>query len=201
MRSSARRCRSSAKAFARPSTFAAIERVLDVAAGNGNASLAAARRFALVVSTDYVGALLDRGAGARRRRAAADRVPGSGRREPALRRREFPRGAVDLRRDVHARPAAGGEPSWCASASAAAGSASPTGRRTSFIGQLFKTIGKYIPPAPGVKSPALWGNRAHLDDAVRPRRLDPRGQPHLQFPLPLARITCSKSSAPITVRC
>src|SRR5688500_14096854 len=36
------------------------ERVLDVAAGNGNATLAAARHFAEVTSTDYVGALLDR---------------------------------------------------------------------------------------------------------------------------------------------
>jgi hypothetical protein len=33
----------------------------------------------------------------------------------------------------------------------------------SFIGRLFKTIGKYVPPAPGVKSPALWGTKAHLD--------------------------------------
>jgi hypothetical protein len=32
-----------------------------------------------------------------------------------------------------------------------------------FIGRLFKTIGKYVPPAPGVKSPALWGTEAHLD--------------------------------------
>src|SRR5262249_42660859 len=32
-----------------------------------------------------------------------------------------------------------------------------------FVGQLFKTIGKYVPPAPGVKSPALWGSKAHLD--------------------------------------
>src|ERR1700716_3480667 len=46
------------------------QRVLDVAAGNGNATLAAARRFAEVVSTDYVGALLERG----RERAAADRL-------------------------------------------------------------------------------------------------------------------------------
>ena len=38
------------------------ERVLDVAAGNGNASLAAARRGGKVTSTDYVGALLERGA-------------------------------------------------------------------------------------------------------------------------------------------
>ena len=37
------------------------ERVLDVAAGNGNATLAAARRFASVTSTDYVPALLERG--------------------------------------------------------------------------------------------------------------------------------------------
>ncbi len=32
-----------------------------------------------------------------------------------------------------------------------------------FIGRLFKTIGKYVPPAPGMKSPALWGTKAHLD--------------------------------------
>ena len=47
------------------------QRVLDVAAGNGNATLAAARRFAEVVSTDYVATLLERG----RERAAADRLP------------------------------------------------------------------------------------------------------------------------------
>jgi SAM-dependent methyltransferase len=34
----------------------------------------------------------------------------------------------------------------------------------SFIGQLFKTIGKYLPPAAGLKSPALWGTRARLDE-------------------------------------
>src|SRR5215208_7965832 len=47
------------------------ERVLDVAAGNGNATLAAARHFAHVTSTDYVGALLARG----KERAAAERLP------------------------------------------------------------------------------------------------------------------------------
>ena len=44
------------------------ERVLDVAAGNGNATLAAARRFAHVTSTDYVPTLLDKG----RERARAE---------------------------------------------------------------------------------------------------------------------------------
>jgi hypothetical protein len=33
-----------------------------------------------------------------------------------------------------------------------------------FIGQVFKVIGKYLPPAAGVKSPALWGTRARLDE-------------------------------------
>jgi SAM-dependent methyltransferase len=44
------------------------ERVIDIAAGNGNATLAAARRYAHVTSTDYVPAQLDKG----RARAAAE---------------------------------------------------------------------------------------------------------------------------------
>ncbi len=46
------------------------QQVLDVAAGNGNASLAAARRWCDVVATDYVPALLERA----RERAAAERL-------------------------------------------------------------------------------------------------------------------------------
>jgi len=46
------------------------ERVLDVAAGNGNVTLAAARRGCVVTSTDYVGSLLERGA----ERARAERL-------------------------------------------------------------------------------------------------------------------------------
>jgi len=45
--------------------------VLDVAAGNGNVSLAAARRWCDVVATDYVPALLDRA----RERAEVERLP------------------------------------------------------------------------------------------------------------------------------
>jgi hypothetical protein len=37
-----------------------------------------------------------------------------------------------------------------------------------FIGQLFKTIGKHVPPPPGAKSPALWGSREWIDDHFRP---------------------------------
>jgi len=75
------------------------QRVLDVAAGNGNATLAAARRFADVTSTDYVGSKI-------------------------------------------------GLANW-----------TPEG----FIGRLFKAIGKHVPPPPGVRSPALWGSKAHRD--------------------------------------
>ena len=137
-------------------------RVLDVAAGNGNATLAAARRFADVVSTDYVGALLDRG----RERAKADRLPVTFQEADAealpfaddsfdvvlstfgvMFTPNQEQAANELRRVC--RPGGKiGLANW-----------TPEG----FIGRLFKTIGKYIPPAPGVKSPALWGNKAHLD--------------------------------------
>src|SRR5262249_56284979 len=46
------------------------QKVLDVAAGNGSVTLAAARRWCEVVSTDYVPALLERG----RERATAERL-------------------------------------------------------------------------------------------------------------------------------
>jgi ubiquinone/menaquinone biosynthesis C-methylase UbiE len=37
-----------------------------------------------------------------------------------------------------------------------------------FIGQLFKTIGKHVPPAPGARSPALWGTRARIAELFEP---------------------------------
>ena len=138
------------------------QRVLDVAAGSGNASLAAARRFADVVSTDYVRALLERG----RERAEADRL--------TVRFQEA---------DAEALPFADASfdvvlstfgvmftPNQEQAASELMRVCRPGGKiglanwtPDSFIGRLFKTIGKYVPPAPGVKSPALWGTRAHLD--------------------------------------
>lgn len=138
------------------------QRVLDVAAGNGNATLAAARRFANVVSTDYVGALLERG----RERAKADRLP-----------------VIFQEADAEALPFAEGSfdvvlstfgvmftPNQQQAANELMRVCRPGGKiglanwtPESFIGQLFKTIGKYVPPAPGMKSPALWGSRAHLD--------------------------------------
>ena len=88
------------------------ERVLDVAAGNGNATLAAARRGCLVTSTDYVAGLLERSA----ERAQAERLqgqlPGGRRRSAALRGRQLRRRDLDLWRHVHAGPGHGRRPSW-----------------------------------------------------------------------------------------
>ena len=104
--------------------------VLDVAAGNGNATLAAARRWCDVTSTDYVPALLERGRvraeaeglTVKFKQADAEALPFA---DGELRRRR-----VDLRRHVHARTRTRPRPSCCASAGPAARSASPTGRPT-----------------------------------------------------------------------
>ena len=83
------------------------QRVLDVAAGNGNATLAAARRFADVVSTDYVGSLLDAWPRTCRSRPPAGHLPGSRCGSASLRGRQLRCRAFDLRRHVHAEPGAG----------------------------------------------------------------------------------------------
>ena len=133
--------------------------MLDVAAGNGMMSLAAARRWCDVTSTDYVPALLDRG----RARADAEGMtiafeeadaenlpfddnsfdtvvstfgvmftPNQDRAAAELMRVCRPKGQIGLA-------------NW-----------TPEG----FIGQVFKTLGKYLPPPAGTRSPAMWGTRA-----------------------------------------
>jgi ubiquinone/menaquinone biosynthesis C-methylase UbiE len=138
------------------------QRVLDVAAGNGNATLAAARRFADVVSTDYVGALLDRG----RQRAAAERLQIAFQ-EADAEKLPFADASFDA---VLSTFGVMFTPDQQQAANELARVCRPGGKiglanwtPDGFIGQLFKTIGKYVPPAPGVKSPALWGTKAHLD--------------------------------------
>jgi len=138
------------------------QRVLDVAAGNGNATLAAARRFAEVVSTDYVAALLERG----RERAKADRLPVTFQ-EADAEALPFDDASFDV---VLSTFGVMFTPNQEQAAQEMLRVVRPGGKiglanwtPESFIGQLFKTIGKYVPPAPGVKSPALWGTRAHVE--------------------------------------
>jgi SAM-dependent methyltransferase len=138
-------------------------RVLDVAAGNGNATLAAARRWCDVTSTDYVSSLLESGRARARaeghtilfQEADAEDLP-------------FPDASFDV---VISTFGVMFTPNQDKAASELARVCKPGGKiglanwtPESFIGQLFKTIGKYIPPAPGVKSPALWGTKARLEE-------------------------------------
>jgi SAM-dependent methyltransferase len=139
----------------------ADERVLDVAAGNGNATLAAARRFASVTSTDYVPSLLDKG----RERARAEGFVVRFQ-EADVEELPFPDSSFDVVLSTfgamfapdHERAAdeimrvlrSGGRigiANW-----------TPEG----FIGRLFKLISRHVAPPAGVKSPALWGSESHL---------------------------------------
>src|SRR5262252_3858397 len=138
-------------------------RVLDVAAGNGNATLAAARRWCDVTSTDYVTSLLESG----RLRAQAEGHTIQFQ-EADAENLPFPDASFDVVMSTFGVMFA---PDQDKAASELARVCKPGGKiglanwtPESFIGQLFKTIGKYIPPAPGVKSPALWGTTARLEE-------------------------------------
>jgi len=142
-------------------------KVLDVAAGNGMASLAAARRWCNVVSTDYVASLLEQG----RARAAADGL------------------AIEFKEaDAEALPFADKSfdtvlstfgvmftPNQDQAASELLRVCKPGGQigltnwtPDGFIGHMFKTIAKYLPPPAAAKSPLLWGTRARLTEMFGP---------------------------------
>ena len=137
-------------------------KVLDVAAGNGNATLAAARRFCEVTSTDYVPALLERG----RARAAAERQDVAFSVEDAE-AMSFPDASFDVVLSTfgvmftadHARAAKEMLRVCKPGGTIAMANWTPDG----FIGQVFKTMGRHLPPPPGAKSPALWGTRDAIE--------------------------------------
>lgn len=137
------------------------ERVLDVAAGNGNATLAAARRWCDVVSTDYVPSLLERG----RARASAEGLPVQFEQADAE-NLPYPDHSFDV---VLSTFGVMFTPDQDKAAEEMARACKPGGRiglanwtPASFVGEIFKTMGKYVAPAAGVKSPALWGTEARL---------------------------------------
>ena len=139
------------------------QKVLDVAAGNGNVTLAAARRWCDVVSTDYVPSLLERG----QLRAKAEGLPVEFQVADAealpfadaafdivvstfgvMFTPDQDKAASELLR-VCKRGGKIGLANW-----------TPEG----FIGQLFKTLGQYLPPPAGARSPALWGTRSRINE-------------------------------------
>ncbi len=139
------------------------ERVLDVATGSGNAALAAARRGCDVVGVDYVPSLLDR---ARRRTEAEglaiDFMEGDAEALP------FPDGSFDVVSSVFGAMFA---PDQVQTANELARVTRPGGRiglvahtPNGFIGQLFKTIGRHVPPPVGLCSPIHWGTVERLEE-------------------------------------
>jgi ubiquinone/menaquinone biosynthesis C-methylase UbiE len=137
------------------------EKVLDVAAGNGNATLAAARRGCKVTSTDYVSTLLERGA----ERARAERLDVTFEVADAE-ALPYDDASFDVVLSTFGVMFA---PDQATSASEMARVCRPGGRiglanwtPEGFIGQLFKTLGRQLPPPPGVQPPSLWGVETHL---------------------------------------
>jgi ubiquinone/menaquinone biosynthesis C-methylase UbiE len=137
-------------------------RVLDVAAGNGNATLAAARRFCDVVSTDYVPVLRERA----KERSAADRLPVVFQ-VADVEALPFPDRSFDVVLSTFGVMFAPNHERAAAEMLRVVGGGGKIGMANwtpeGFIGQLFKTMGQYLPPAAGMKSPSLWGTEAHLN--------------------------------------
>lgn len=137
------------------------DEVLDVAAGNGNATLAAARRFARVTSTDYVPDLLDKGAARARAEGLAVKFEVAD--AEAL---PFAADSFDVVLSSfgmmftpnHAKTAA--EALRVVRSGGRIGMANWTPE--GFIGRLFKLVGRHVPPPAGLASPALWGTEPHI---------------------------------------
>lgn len=159
-----------AESLAEAVDLQAGEDILDIAAGNGNATLAAARRFANVTSTDYVPALLDKG----RQRALAEGQQVEFRVADAE-HLPFEAGSFDVVLSTfgvmfspdHVR---------CAQEMLRAGGRIGLANWTpqGFIGRLFKTIGAHVPPPAGIKSPLLWGSEPHIVELFGSQALEIR---------------------------
>jgi ubiquinone/menaquinone biosynthesis C-methylase UbiE len=143
------------------------QHVLDVAAGNGNASLAAARRWCDVVSTDYVPSLLVSG----RRRAAAEglNIEFKVADAEAL---PFADGTFDAAVSTFGVMFAPDQDQTAAELLRVCKSGGQIGLANwspeSFVGQMFKILGSYLPPPAGAKSPMLWGTRERLTEMFGP---------------------------------
>jgi ubiquinone/menaquinone biosynthesis C-methylase UbiE len=153
--------------------------VLDVASGNGNATIAAARHGVQAVGIDYVPALLDRG----RHRAAAELldvefVVGDAEDLP------FDDDSFDAVLSIYGTMFAPNHQQTTdeivrvarPGATVALGSWTPDG----FIGEMFGVITSYVPAPPGLASPMLWGTENHLAELFGASLADIRSSEEVQ---------------------
>jgi SAM-dependent methyltransferase len=139
------------------------QKVLDVAAGNGNATLAAARRWCDVTSTDYVPALLERG----KVRADAEGLPVTFR-EADAENLPFDDKTFDVVVSTFGVMFTPNQEKAAAELARVCKSGGKIGLANwtpgSMIGELFKLIGRYIPPPVGLNSPSKWGTEERLQE-------------------------------------
>jgi ubiquinone/menaquinone biosynthesis C-methylase UbiE len=154
------------------------KRVLDVAAGNGNVTLAAARRWCDVVSTDYVASLLERG----QARAKSEGVSVEFK-EADAEALPFPDASFDVVVSTFGVMFTANQDKAAAELLRVCKSGGQIGLANwtpeGFVGQMFKTIGKHVPPPAGVKSPALWGTRARLTEMFGTAAASIKAEPRL----------------------
>ena len=141
------------------------QKVLDVAAGNGNAALAAARRGCDVTATDYVESLLERA----RRRADADGLPLTIQ-VADVEDLPFEDASFDA---VLSTVGVMFTPNPAQAASEVLRVVRPGGRiglanwtPEGFVGQMFKIVGAHVPPPSGVPSPLQWGTDARIQELL-----------------------------------
>jgi ubiquinone/menaquinone biosynthesis C-methylase UbiE len=142
------------------------QKVLDVAAGNGNVTLAAARRWCDVTSTDYVPALLQRGSV--RAKAEGWKIAFKEADAEAL---PFKEGSFDAVVSTFGVMFTADQDKAATELLRVCKSGGKIGLANwtpdGFIGQVFKFIGKHMPPPAGVKSPALWGTRTRIEEMFK----------------------------------
>jgi SAM-dependent methyltransferase len=147
------------------------ERVLDVAAGNGNATLAAARRYALVTSTDYVGSLLERG----KERATAEHLTVTFQ-EADVEALPYGDGMFDAVVSTFGVMFAPNQEKSASEMSRVTRKGGRIGHASwtpeSFIGKLFKKIGKHVKPPAGVLAPSLWGSEERMKELFPGHKLE-----------------------------